>query len=410
MDKAEFVQEAPVYYALAIATELSRSGEKISKSEIMKKFGHQSDGYDADTYINLLNNDSLWEMGIEWLRQRGMVEVKTLSFGPPLYARGEKFSKEWHDLVSRSDAVSVFRTYGVISDADDWLTESLLDIYRESGRLNLVPQDFARFSNIRPKLLDRWDVPEHRPVSDLPQISENLTDEDATQAIQGWFFANFEDPVHSTPYNSQEGGYLFIHGGPYDAREIIEAVFSHVASDDVINEAIEQIEHESDLWVPSRTRRIPPDDDFDDPPIEYLHSRMRKQVEGLEELLKEEPQSTPGIGHNRPPEEVDLSPFKDEDKEQLSEALEVLKNEPPRPETSAAAQAAIATIKSKAKKLSEWTGGQAKIFAEEAIKEAGKQVGKWTPPVFWAVVLEHVLGVAQHAEAWIKALMALAGH
>jgi hypothetical protein len=34
-----------------------------------------------------------------------------------------------------------------------------------------------------------------------------------------WFHRNFEDPVQETPYNSQEGGYLYIWGGPYDARE-----------------------------------------------------------------------------------------------------------------------------------------------------------------------------------------------
>lgn len=42
MDKAEFVREAPIYYALAIATALSRSGERTPKSQITKKFGYKS--------------------------------------------------------------------------------------------------------------------------------------------------------------------------------------------------------------------------------------------------------------------------------------------------------------------------------------------------------------------------------
>ena len=33
-----------------------------------------------------------------------------------------------------------------------------------------------------------------------------------------WFRERFEDPVEETPYNSREGGYLYIWGGPYDAR------------------------------------------------------------------------------------------------------------------------------------------------------------------------------------------------
>jgi hypothetical protein len=32
--------------------------------------------------------------------------------------------------------------------------------------------------------------------------------EDAVAAIGGWFVENFEDPVHSTPYESAEGGYI----------------------------------------------------------------------------------------------------------------------------------------------------------------------------------------------------------
>ena len=34
-----------------------------------------------------------------------------------------------------------------------------------------------------------------------------------------WFNQNFEDPAERTPYESAEGGYQWIWGGPYDARE-----------------------------------------------------------------------------------------------------------------------------------------------------------------------------------------------
>ncbi|MET3972872.1 hypothetical protein ABIB94_007871 [Bradyrhizobium sp. JR7.2] len=31
-----------------------------------------------------------------------------------------------------------------------------------------------------------------------------------------WFSANYEDPAVSTPYESAEGGYQYIWGGPYE--------------------------------------------------------------------------------------------------------------------------------------------------------------------------------------------------
>ena len=37
-----------------------------------------------------------------------------------------------------------------------------------------------------------------------------------------WFHQNYEDPAESTPYESAEGGYIWIWGGPYDARDELQ--------------------------------------------------------------------------------------------------------------------------------------------------------------------------------------------
>ncbi len=34
-----------------------------------------------------------------------------------------------------------------------------------------------------------------------------------TELLRDWFFERYEDPANSTPYNSAEGGYLYIWGG-----------------------------------------------------------------------------------------------------------------------------------------------------------------------------------------------------
>lgn len=78
-------------------------------------------------------------------------------------------------------------------------------------------------------------------------------------AMAEWFWQNFEDPANSTPYDSEEGGYQYIWGGPFQARDEISAAF-HNANQDEIDTAVAQVE-ESGIayWAPAESR-IWPDD------------------------------------------------------------------------------------------------------------------------------------------------------
>lgn len=68
--------------------------------------------------------------------------------------------------------------------------------------------------------------------------------------ITNWFFDRFEVPRVGASNNGSEGGYLYIHGGPYDAREAIEAEFKAVVGVDVIDKAIDFVESNGTLeWA-----------------------------------------------------------------------------------------------------------------------------------------------------------------
>lgn len=69
--------------------------------------------------------------------------------------------------------------------------------------------------------------------------------------METWFQQHFEDPAERTPYESAEGGYLWIWGGPYDAREELEGEFSGVVPDDVIDELADKLEGECREWAPT---------------------------------------------------------------------------------------------------------------------------------------------------------------
>ncbi|WP_289118345.1 PIN domain-containing protein [uncultured Idiomarina sp.] len=80
------------------------------------------------------------------------------------------------------------------------------------------------------------------------QMFSSLSREDAISELKAWFFSNYEDPAHSCPYETKEGGYQYIWGGPYDAREEIENEYSGVVSDSVIDEVVDDLESECLEW------------------------------------------------------------------------------------------------------------------------------------------------------------------
>lgn len=59
--------------------------------------------------------------------------------------------------------------------------------------------------------------------------------------IVDWFRGRYEDPVQRTAYNGREGGYLWNHGGPFDAREEIEGHYQNLP-EDIIEAAVSEIE------------------------------------------------------------------------------------------------------------------------------------------------------------------------
>lgn len=78
-------------------------------------------------------------------------------------------------------------------------------------------------------------------------------------ALIEWFFKRYEDPAHRLPHESAEGGYQWIYGGPYDAREVLADNFSE-EPEDILEAAISEIEAEGTDWSP-----VPGPEDYDDP-------------------------------------------------------------------------------------------------------------------------------------------------
>jgi hypothetical protein len=197
--------------------------------------------------------------------------------------------------------------------------------------------------------------------------------------------------VESTPHESREGGYQYIWGGPDETADIIENVFAGRTKREVVKEVVERLDNESSLWVPSSSRRqAPPEDaaDWDDLDglelsPEELHKEMQGRIGTLEAALKHVPKPPSGMGHNRPPEPMDVEPLDQKDRAEIMVACETLKAQPPEPMNKDAATAAYMQLGAKQNKLRSWLAQQGTVFATEAVKESGKQFGKWAPAAFW---------------------------
>lgn len=83
--------------------------------------------------------------------------------------------------------------------------------------------------------------------------------DDQLIAMKEWFLAHYCDPAKRTPYNSREGGYQFIHGGPHDPAEELPDRFSGIVHDNLIEQIVNEMHAEvGDEWAP--LHEDPPDD------------------------------------------------------------------------------------------------------------------------------------------------------
>lgn len=115
-----------------------------------------------------------------------------------------------------------------------------------------------------PKIASRYYSPEF-PDGITPSAFRRLGKERKLEVMRSWFFQNFEDPAERTPYESREGGYQWIWGGPYDAREELEAEFGNSVSESIIDELVDEIEAQGYEWAPTpKNSDYDHDDDRDD--------------------------------------------------------------------------------------------------------------------------------------------------
>ena len=150
--------------------------------------------------------------------------------------------------------------------------------------------------------------------------------------MRHWFETYYEDPSQETPRN--DGEFLYIWGGPYDAHDQLGDEFGGLVSDERIEEAVEMVQEDGTIeWAPTSLHpsrigegdedlpNVSPIDEADT--IEDVLRRLEdgytvrygtpqemaqrevvvRHIEALQAELARIRGIAPGIGHNGAPED-----------------------------------------------------------------------------------------------------------
>ncbi len=248
--------------------------------------------------------------------------------------------------------------------------------------------------------LGSWGSEQLGPLSEPPYDIDSMPHQEAIESIRGWFFQNFEDPAESTLYESAEGGYIFIWGGPYSAQEIIEDVFFGIVSEDVIKDVVKSLAIEAFDWAPSSGRIIYKDQEITRTYSDAisLYAEMQLRITGLEDALAQLT-SSPGIGHNNPPGSIDATSLSSQEVAELRDLLGTLKRQPATPVDNGAEAKAIAEkLKEKGKILGD-------IASTELTKETVKKAFSSVATFIAGVVLPKIVDLVGKILEWISSLI-----
>ncbi|MGX5725675.1 hypothetical protein ACWKWZ_11560 [Metapseudomonas otitidis] len=103
----------------------------------------------------------------------------------------------------------------------------------------------------QPKLPPEAYIADKQPLEVNDDWLKDASEELQIEAMRQWFHARFEDPANQTPYCGADGGYLFIHGGPYDPNEEIQERFDQIVPFGTMDSLIKDLYLETgDEWAP----------------------------------------------------------------------------------------------------------------------------------------------------------------
>lgn len=75
-----------------------------------------------------------------------------------------------------------------------------------------------------------------------------MTPDEQRDYMRAWFYEHYEDPVHSLPYDSAEGGYIWVEGEPCVAKDVLQEQFGKVVPKEIIEALADELDEECTDW------------------------------------------------------------------------------------------------------------------------------------------------------------------
>lgn len=102
------------------------------------------------------------------------------------------------------------------------------------------------------------------PDEELDDEEEEEEDdsEEQKEVMRQWFHRHYTDPVENTPYETAEGGYQYIWGGPYDAQDVLSSQFGGQFPDEVIEELADELNDIATEWTGNPDEKAVDDYEF----------------------------------------------------------------------------------------------------------------------------------------------------
>jgi len=208
-----------------------------------------------------------------------------------------------------------------------------------------------------------------------------LKKSEALEIMEAWFRQRYEDPVHRTPNESAEGGYQYIYGGPYDAREELDGQFYDLFPEAWIEAVVDELEHECMEWTETSKPEDYDEDEFERQEIHLgemgsepelaLRREFLEHLSLLERMLADREWPPIGIGHNQPP--TSIAEIDETQIEELEDAVGILKgqfsSENPSVLSILPQEQVVARFSAH---LKSYLGPKADLAADEFAKQLGK--------------------------------------
>ncbi len=247
-----------------------------------------------------------------------------------------------------------------------------------------------------------WDnIEAHDDLANLTDDQLRALPKEQQEAyVIAWFHSQFWDPAHETPYNGREGGYQYVYGGPYDAREQLDEKFGGIVEEDIIENAVGEIESDGQTdWAPSPRH---PDQlraaeeyyeslkpqtldeigvvlasgaktDLSSPAARTAAEELKQSADALMAAIDARKPLHGGMGHNGPALDDDGNPLPDGFENELRETAIAIsvQMEKTSPDPKAVVEAATRLQRFRA-----WLQPRIDLAADEFAKEIGKGTAK----------------------------------